>query len=435
MLRRIFKTGFLLFSFLLLLDQMASAKVIEQLIVVIDGEPYTLSNLGSYAKAKMGREFPSGDLKKINDSDREVLEQFITEKLLEAEARESGIKITDQDVTQYIDEIKKRNRLSDDDLKTALSREGQTLESYRASVKSELEKSEILNRQVRNKVNITNDDVERYYKLNANKFRSEDRVRLRHILLALPKTATPDEVQAVTEKAMDLYKRIVAGADFAELAREYSEGAGQADGGDIGWVNRGTLISGIEQVAFEKLSVGQVSQPFRTTMGVHIVKLEARETGAVLPLATVAPKIKEELQSKALEDRFVKWLKTDLRRKHRVDVKIAGVVFKPEDSKEGMVDSLMAKSTRSQKQPERTFLSYLNPFSYIVKQVPVEDDDPKSPMAGKSIVNVFGVPLFATDTVDDVPDVLSTPADKSSGGGSSSGQSGGFFDALNPFKR
>ena len=434
MLRRIYQTGFLLFCFQLFLAQTAPAKVIEQLIVVIDGEPYTLSNLAAYAKAKMGREFPSGDLKKINDDDREVLEQFITEKLLEAEARESGIKVTEQDVSQYIDEIKKRNRLSDDELKTVLSREGQTLESYRASVKSELEKSEILNRQVRNKVNITNDDVERYYKLNANKFRSEDRVRLRHILLALPQAATREEVQAANEKAMDLYKRIVAGADFAELAREYSQGAGQADGGDIGWVSRGKLISGIEQVAFEKLSVGQVSTPFQTSMGVHIVKLEARESGTVLPLATVAPKIKEELQSKALEDRFVKWLKTDLRRKHRVDVKIAGVVFKPEDSKEGMVDSLMAKSTRSKKQSERTFLSYLNPLSYIVKEIPMEDEDPKSPMAGKSIVNVFGVPLFAKDTVDDVPDVFA-PAEKSSGGGSSSGQSGGFFDALNPFKR
>jgi peptidyl-prolyl cis-trans isomerase SurA len=382
----------------------------------------------------MGREFPSGDLKKINDSDREVLEQFITEKLLEAEVRESGIKVSDQDVTRYIDEIKKQNRLSDDDLKTALSREGQTLESYRAAVKSELEKSEILNRQVRNKVNITNEDVERYYKLNANKFRSEDRVRLRHILLALSQTASPEEVQAVTEKATDLYQRIVAGADFAELAREYSAGAGQAAGGDIGWVTRGTLIGGIEQVAFEKLSVGQVSAPFRTSMGVHIVKLEARETGTVLPLSTVAPRIKEELQSKALEDRFVKWLKTDLRRKHRVDVKIAGVVFKPEDSKESTVDSL-AKSTRPKRQPERTFLSYLNPFSYIVKEIPIDEDDPKSPMAGKSIVNVFGIPLFAKDTDEDIPDVLATPADKSSGGGSSSGQSGGFFDALNPFKR
>ena len=70
-------------------------------------------------------------------------------------------------------------------------------------------------------------------------------------------------------------------------------------------------------------------------MGIHIVKLEGRESGNVLPLATVAPKIKEELLNKALEERFTKWVKTDLRRKNRVDVKVAGVVFKPEDSKEG----------------------------------------------------------------------------------------------------
>jgi len=431
MLNRIFKTSLLLFCFLVLAHQTVLAKVIEQLIVVIDGEPYTLTNLKRYAKTKMDQEFPSGDLKKINDNDREVLEQFITEKLLEAEARESGIRITDQEVDHYISEIKKRNRLSDDDLKAALSREGQTLESYKVSVKSELEKAEILNRQVKAKVNITDDDVERYYKLNANKFRSEDRVRLRHILLVLPRNPTPDEVKAATEKATDLYKRIVAGADFAELAREFSQGAGQSDGGEIGWVNRGTLISGLEEVAFEKLSVGQVSAPFRTSMGVHIVKLEARDRGAVAPLATVAPKIKQELQSKALEERFLKWLKGDLRRKHRVDVKLAGVVFKPEDSKEGMVDSLMAKSTRSKKSTSRTFLSYLNPFSYIVKEIPFEDEDPKSPTAGKSIVNVFGVPLFTTDSTEEVPDVLAAPPDKSGAG--SSNQSGGFIDKLNPF--
>jgi peptidyl-prolyl cis-trans isomerase SurA len=433
MLNRIFKTSLLLFCFLVLVHQTVRAKVIEQLIVVIDGEPYTLTDLKKYAKTKMDQEFPSGDLKKINDSDREVLEQFITEKLLEAEARESGIRITDQEVDHYISEIKKRNRLSDDDLKVALSREGQTLESYKVSVRSELEKAEILDRQVRAKVNITDDDVERYYKLNANKFRSEDRVRLRHILLVLPKNATPDEVKAATEKATDLYKRIVAGADFAALAREFSEGAGQVDGGEIGWVNRGTLISGLEEVAFEKLSVGQVSAPFRTSMGVHIVKLEARDRGAVTPLATVAPKIKQELQTKALEERFLKWLKGDLRRKHRVDVKLAGVVFKPEDSKESMVDSLMAKSTRSKKSESRTFLSYLNPFSYIIKEIPFEDEDPKSPTAGKSIVNVFGVPLFTTDSTEEVPDVLAPPPDKS--GGDSSNQSGGFIDKLNPFSR
>jgi peptidyl-prolyl cis-trans isomerase SurA len=435
MLGQLLKAGLPFIAFLFFFYQTASATVIEQLIVVIDGEPYTLSNLTLYAKTKMNREFPTGDLNKINASDREVLEQFITEKLLESEAREAGIRISDEEVNRYIDEIKKRNRLSDDDLKTVLGREGQTIQSYRASVKSELEKSEILNRQVAKKVNITNEDIERYYKLNASKFRSEDRVRLQHILFSLPQTATPDQVQEVTEKSTEVYNRIVGGANFAELAREFSQGAGQADGGDIGWVKRGTLVPGIEEVAFDKLSVGQVSSPFRTRMGVHIVKLEARENGAVLPLSTVAPKIKEELQSKALEERFVRWLKTDLRKKHRVDVRLAGVVFKPEDSQEGMVDSLMARSTRSKRTESRTFLSYLNPLSYIVKETPMDEDDPKSPMAGKTIVNVFGVPLFTKDTDEDFPDVLSAPADKSSGGGSSADQSGGFLNKLNPFNR
>ena len=400
--------------------------MVEQLIVVINGEPYTLSSLNTYAKSKMGRSFPNGSLDQINATDREVLEQFITDKLLESEVREAGISITDGDVNRYIDQVKKNNRLSDDDLKTALAREGQTLDSYKASVKSEMEKSEIIDRQVKRKVTITDDDVERYYKANSNKYRSDERAHIRHILLALPANASPERVQDVMAKATELYKRIQAGEDFAELAKENSEGAGQADGGDIGWIKRGSLIPGLEQVAFEKLSVGQVSEPFRTSMGVHIVKLEAREAGAVLPLSTVAPRIKEELLNKALEERFAKWMKTDLRRKHRVDVKIAGVVFKPEDSKENTMNTLVAGSNQSaRRSEERSFLSYFNPFSYIVKETPVEDIDPKSPIAGRSIVSVFGVPLGTQETPDEAPDVLNPPPAKSS--------DKGILDSLNPF--
>ena len=281
---------FSLVIFIFFLPTAVPAKVVDQLIAVVDGEPYTLTSLGQYAKTKMAREFPTGDLNQINDGNREVLEQFITDKLLESEVREAGIKVTDEDVGQYIEQIKAKNRLSDEELKTALSREGQTMASYRTQVKSELEKSEIINRRVRTRVNITNDDVERYYKLNSKSYRAPERARIRHILLAVPQNASSEQVQAAIAKAADLHKRIIAGEDFSKLAREFSDGAGRADGGDVGWFQRGTLISGIEDVAFAKLSVGQVSEPFRTSMGVHIVKLEAREGGSALPLSTVAPK-------------------------------------------------------------------------------------------------------------------------------------------------
>lgn len=444
--------------FLLVLSQILAgstalhAAVVEQIIAVINGEPYTLSNITHFAKTKFGRPFPSGDLSRINDQDRDVLEQFITDKMLEAETREAGIKISDEEINQYIEQVKRNNRLSEEDFKTVLSREGQTLATYKLSVKSEMEKSELINRQVKSKVNITNEDVERYYKVNAKNYRAGDRARIRHILFSVPEKASAEQVKAASARSNEILQRIKGGEDFAQLARQYSEGAGRADGGDIGWVNRGTLLPGLEDVAFQKLAVGQVSEPFRTSMGLHIVKLEAREAGATLPLATVAPKIKDELYAKALEERFAKWMKSDLRRRHRVDVKLAGVVFRPEESKEGTVDSLMARTTRATaRREDRSFFSYLNPMTYISKEIPFEENDPKSPLYGKSVVTVFGMPLFTKDSQDDVPDILSTSGSGRAGGGAgldlpagsapaepaapSSG--GGFFsglvDSLNPF--
>ncbi len=415
---------------LVVLPHSLSGTVIEQLIAVINGEPYTLTNVSTFAKTRLTKTFPSASLQQINAADREVLEQFITDKLMEAEVREAGIRVTDDDVNRYIEQVKKNNRLSDEDFKASLSREGFNLASYIISVKTEMEKAEVIDRQVKRKVNITDEDVERYYKLNAKNYRANERARIRHILLSLPEKAPADQVQRISAKAKELHQKVAAGEDFAAVAREHSEGAGRADGGDIGWVNKGTLIAGLEEVAFEKLSPGKVSEPFRTSMGMHIVKLEAREAGSVLPLSTVAPKIKQELLAKAMEERFAKWLKSDLRRKHRVDVKLAGVTFKPEESKEETVNALMARSNRPARREPRSVLSYLNPLSYIVNETPFEDEDPKSPLSSKSVVSFFGVPLFVTDNVDETPDIFAPKAPEA-------GQSKGIFssivDSLNPF--
>jgi peptidyl-prolyl cis-trans isomerase SurA len=440
MLRHPLKSSLSVISFIFfLLPLSAQGRVVEQIVTVIDGEPYTLTNIAAYAKSKMAREFPIGSLEKINGSDREVLEQFITEKLLDAEIREAGIKVTDQDIEIYIDQIKQKNRLTDADLKTALSREGQTLQAYKASVRAELEKGELINRQVRKKVNITDEDVERYYKLNSKNYRADDRVRIRHILLPLSENASPEEVQAAVAKGNELYDQIAAGEDFARLAQKYSDGAGRESGGDIGWVKRGTLLKPIEDAAFDKLSVGEVSRPIRSSMGLHLVKLESRNLGAVLPLSSVASRIKEDLYTKAMEERYSKWLKTELRRKHTVDVKIAGVAFKPEDSKEDTMGSLMAKSPRLNRKEDRGLLGYLNPLSYVISETASdEEEQKKGPLAGKNIVSVFGVPLFTTDRVEDVPDILSPPVQPEKNSQPQQSESGFFssiVNRLNPFKR
>jgi len=413
------------------------ARVVEQVVAVIDGEPYTLSNFRDYARTKMGREFPTGDLNQVGKEDQEVLEQFITEKLLAAEVKLVGIRVSEEDVNQYIGQIKERNRISDEELHAALSREGVSMEKYRASIRAELEKSEIINRQVRKRVNITSEDVERYYRLNAARYMTQERVRLRHILFVLPERASPERENEVIAKAQEVRSRALAGEDFGELARSHTEGAGASAGGEIGWVTRGSLLGEIEEVAFNKLSLAEVSQPVRTGLGLHLIKLEARDPRRALPLSEVAGKIKEELYAKALEERFQKWLKSDLRKKHRVDVKLPGVIFRPEEEKKGTVDSLMASASRRSKNDESGFLSYLNPFSYIFQTAPVEGEDAQGELSGQSIISLFGVPLFTSESAEDVPEDILAPTDGKDSAAQKSEESAGFFSsilkAVNPF--
>ena len=73
-------------------------------------------------------------------------------------------------------------------------------------------------------------------------------------------------------------------------------------------------------------------------------------------------------------------------------------------------------------------LSYLNPFSYIVKETPFEDEDPSNPMSDKSVVSVFGVPLFVTEKPDDAPDILTPPPPEPQKGVFSN-----IIDSINPF--
>src|SRR5689334_16531354 len=172
-----------LFFFLLPLFSSARAAVVEQVLVVIDGEPHTLSDFRTYGKNQMGREFPAGDLNALGKQDQEVIEQYITDKLLASEIKQAGIKVADEDINNYIDQVKEKNNLNETQLKQALAADGLSWEKYRSSIRAEMEKSEIIDQQVRKRVNITPEDVEKYYSLNQKKYVSDQRVRLRHIML------------------------------------------------------------------------------------------------------------------------------------------------------------------------------------------------------------------------------------------------------------
>jgi len=429
------------------------AMLVEQVIVVVDGDPYTLSDLDQYAKSKTGAKLPTHEFTKMSQDAKSlmILEQFITDKLIAAEVKRLGIIVGDESIDRFIEMIKEKNQVTDAQLTMALHREGMDMERYRKSIRTNIERERLVSREVKAKVSVTPEDIKRYYQANKNKFRTKNRVRLRHILIQVPDNPTPEEEKAAVSKALEIRKLAIAGESFAQLARKYSQGAGASEGGEIGWVDRPSLISEIAIVVF-RMSPGDISQPIRTTLGVHILKVEDRDRGSVKPLSEVERKIKDDLNAKVSEEQFQKWLKTDLRKNHQVDVKVPGVVFRAEETKEGTVNALMA-SESSREPKERSLLSKLNPFSYIIKSTSVEEEEGEYP-SDERTVSIFGIPIFQTESAGELDEdvvILSEPAAPAEGTTQTqeptepealqepndSEKSKGFFskvlDGLNPF--
>lgn len=293
----------------------ANAVVINKIIATLDGEPVTMFQLKRFTERTIrGREIKSGDRELLLDA-------LITEQLVAKEVAEKGIIVRDDDVQRYVDGIKARNNINDQQLEQALAAQGLTVDAYRAQVREDLQRQQLISREIRSKVSITPEEVQRYYEAHKSEFGSkESGIQVAHIVFALPPDAPADRVAAMTAKADEVHSRLAKGADFGELAQQVSEDASAKDGGSLGWFKPGELLDEMD-TAVAKLHVGEISPPIRTKMGIHIIKLEARRGSGEELDAAVAEQIKDKLYAQALEERFQKWLSEDLKKRHHIVIR------------------------------------------------------------------------------------------------------------------
>ncbi|MGH7899143.1 MAG: foldase protein PrsA [Candidatus Binatia bacterium] len=300
----------------ILVARSAGAEVVNRIVASVDGEPITLYELNQYEN-KQRAMLPNMPI----PSGRDALQALITEKLVLKEISIRGIRVRDEDIDRYIAHIKESNRLDDERLNAALQQQGMDLQKYRESVRREIEKVQLINREIRGKVNISPEDVDRYYEAHKTDYEQAGKVKIRHLVLRLEPTAADEITKAVTERITELRKRIVGGEDFATLAKQYSEDNTAADGGDLGELEPAKVLSEFEE-PLEKMKEGEVSEPIRTRIGVHLVKLEKRIPVGYRDKAEVSADIKEKLYSEALDERYKRWLLEDIQKHHFVEIKL-----------------------------------------------------------------------------------------------------------------
>ncbi len=167
-------------------------------------------------------------------------------------------------------------------------------EEYRMPEKIQIAYITIDPNDFTNGIVINDEEVESFYEENMDLYQQERQVKARHILFKLDSEATEEEEEKVRARALAVLEKARAGEDFADLAKEYSEGPTNEKGGDLGYFSPGEMVQPFDDAAFE-MEKGEISDLVKTQYGYHIIKVEDIKEGGTKDLAEVEQEIRDRL--------------------------------------------------------------------------------------------------------------------------------------------
>jgi peptidyl-prolyl cis-trans isomerase C len=245
-----------------------------------------------------------------------VLNQMVERKLLLHEAAQSGIELDQEEFETEFASIK-TNFPTDEAFTQALSQRGYTEEMFRAEMAEIMTLQAFLEEEISAKIELGEEEMQRFYNENPEYFATEASVSASHILIEVDEDADEAEEAEAYGRMEDIAARVAAGEDFAELAREYSEGPSAPRGGDLGSFQRGSMVQIFEDTAFA-LEPGGVSDIVRTEFGFHIIKVRDRSEGGTLTFEDARDAIETYLRQEKEQEAVAAYVQT-LKEKYSVE--------------------------------------------------------------------------------------------------------------------
>jgi peptidyl-prolyl cis-trans isomerase SurA len=310
-------------AILLITASTSWGEIVDRVVAVVNDDVITQYELDSTVELILKRNEQSirpEDRERITAEARKaLLDRLIEDLILRQEARRLGIVVREEELTATIQEALAKRNLSIDTLQEALIKDGTNYEKYREATRSDMIKSRILQREIRPRVSVTNEEIGAFYQEHRDEYEGKLRVRL--LMIALPVPAGSDEAAQAAQrtKAESILKRIRAGEYFEALANENSMGQGRS-GGDIGYVEKGSMNPIIEEVAFN-LKPGEVSGVIETPQGFYIIRALDKRGGGNLSLKATRAEIEEQLFIEKIEKKYMEWL-AEKRQKAHIEIRL-----------------------------------------------------------------------------------------------------------------
>ena len=301
-------------------------------VAVVDGQEIAKSDYEALiAQAKKSyknqkRDFPAAGSQEFQTLRNQAVQFLVQREQFEQKAKDLDIEVTDKQVDARLEQIQKQYFGGDQKkFEKQLKEQGITEKQVRNDIRAQIVSEKIF-AQVTRDVTVSDEDIQKYYEKNKAQYSQPESRDVRHILVKTKKQADA------------LYTQLQNGADFATLAKKFSEDTGsKANGGKL-TISKGQTVAPFDQTAF-LLKVNDISKPVKTEFGYHIIQpLSATKPAKVTPLKEVRASIKQQLQQTQKNEAMTKWV-DDLKQDYKDKVSYATGFTPPPDAKSTTAES------------------------------------------------------------------------------------------------
>ena len=213
---------------------------------------------------------------------RQLLERMIVTRAQMQMAKETGIRVDDIMLDRAVSRIAEQNQLSLPTFRDSLERDGLSFARFREEVREEITLQRLREREVDNKLQIAESEIDNYLAGSAGKTDvGQQELSIAQILVRVPENASAQQIAERRKRAETAIAQLKSGADFAKTAASFSDAGDALNGGDLGWRSTSRLPQ-LFVDAVEKLSEGEIAPLVRSANGFHVLKLNGRRTASAV---------------------------------------------------------------------------------------------------------------------------------------------------------
>jgi peptidyl-prolyl cis-trans isomerase SurA len=300
----------------------AGAEIVEQILVKVNGEIFTKSDLEGrqvgVLRQQLGQQVdlkgaPSdAQLRQMLDEvTPDLIVSVVDEMLVVQRGRELGYRLSEEQFQSVLGNIKKDNKIENDDqLQGALKQENMTLADLRRNLERQMIMQRVQQNEVLGRIAVSQDEARKYYDAHLSEFTKSQEITLREITVAVAGDGTRINVgldEEARETAAEIRRRALAGESFEKLAADLSSSPSRANAGLIGPFTVNDLSADLRKV-IEGMKVGDLSEVLRSPTGYQILKLESSTTAETMPFEQARELISERVFTDKRRVEFDKYL-------------------------------------------------------------------------------------------------------------------------------